>query len=78
MFYIKGRGLRIIRSFRVYGRWGEIVFKKKNINIDDRSAGWNGYINGQPAPPGAYVYFAELICDTGEPFELKGSVLLLR
>ena len=78
VFYVKGSGAGIIKSFRIYGRWGEMVFERKNIAIDDRSAGWNGYVNGQPALPGAYVYVVEFICDTGEPFELRGSVLLLR
>ncbi|HTL07796.1 MAG TPA: gliding motility-associated C-terminal domain-containing protein, partial [Chitinophagaceae bacterium] len=78
VFYIKGRGVRMVQSFRVYGRWGELVFEKKQVAIDDRAAGWNGTINGQPAPAGTYVYFAELVCDTGEVFERKGTVLLLR
>ena len=78
VFYIRGKGVRMVRSFRVYGRWGELVFEKKQIAIDDPAAGWNGTLKGQPAPAGAYVYFAELICDTGELFERRGSVLLLR
>jgi gliding motility-associated-like protein len=78
VFYVKGTGASLIKSFRIYGRWGEIVFEKQNVYVDDRSAGWDGNINGKPAPPGGYVYMVELVCDTGELFELKGSVLLLR
>lgn len=78
VFYIKGKGVRIIKSFQVFGRWGEIVFEKKNINIDDRSSAWDGNYKGQPAPAGTYVYVAELICDTGQPFVVKGTVVLVR
>jgi gliding motility-associated-like protein len=78
VFYIKGKGVRIIKSFQVFGRWGEIVFEKKNINIDDRSSAWDGNYKGQPAPTGTYVYVAELICDTGQPFVVKGTVVLVR
>jgi len=70
--------VNIIKSFRVYGRWGELIFEKKNINIDDRSSGWNGNYKGQPSPTGTYVYMAELVCDTGELFVMRGTVVLVR
>ncbi|MBS1934915.1 MAG: gliding motility-associated C-terminal domain-containing protein, partial [Bacteroidetes bacterium] len=78
VFYIKGRGIRIIKSIAIYSRWGEKVFEKNNIAIDDRSSAWDGYFKGSPLPAGTYVYMAELICDTGEPFMLKGTVILVR
>jgi gliding motility-associated-like protein len=78
VFYIKGRGVSMIKSFRIYNRWGELVFEKKNINIDDRSSAWDGTYKGQPSPTGTYVYMAELFCDTGELFVMKGTVVLVR
>lgn len=77
-FMIVGSGIGMVRSFRVYNRWGEIVFEKKNFYPNDMNAAWNGRQKGVDAPAGVYVYFAELECNGGERFERKGSVTLVR
>jgi len=78
VFYIKGTGIRIIKYLRIFNRWGEIIFERANFNIDDRSSGWDGNFKGHPAEPGTYVYIAELVCDSGETFPMKGSLILVR
>jgi gliding motility-associated-like protein len=77
-FRIKGRGVKTVKSMRVFNRWGQKVFERTNFDIDDPSAAWNGIHNGYPVPAGAYVYVVELICDTGELFVKKGSMVLVR
>lgn len=44
---------RSIREFHcwVYNRWGHLVYQ-----WDDPAKGWDGTINGRPAPEGAYYY----------------------
>ncbi|MEI9933473.1 MAG: gliding motility-associated C-terminal domain-containing protein [Ferruginibacter sp.] len=74
IFYIDGRGVRNIRYFRIFDRWGNLVFERSNINIADRTKGWDGTWNGSPVPTGTYVYMAELECDTGDIFEKKGTI----
>ncbi|MBX9782791.1 MAG: PKD domain-containing protein [Chitinophagaceae bacterium] len=79
VFMIHGNGASFIKLFAIFDRWGNKVFERKDISIDNPSAGWNGYYNGLPAPVGAYTYSAKLLCDaTGEVFEHKGTVLVLR
>lgn len=63
---------------RIYNRWGEIVFEKKNFYPNDMSAAWNGKLKGVDVPVGAYVYFAEMECSMGENFQRKGTVTLVR
>ena len=77
LFYIKGKGIGIIKSLLVYNRWGEIIFERKNFNIDDKAAAWNGRFKGLIVPPGSYVYFAEMQCETGQPIIKKGTVTVL-
>ncbi len=38
-------------SFKIYNRWGELVYKTNN-----KDQGWNGYYNNQLAPVGVYSY----------------------
>jgi gliding motility-associated-like protein len=77
LFYIKGKGIGIIKSLLIYNRWGEIIFERKNFNIDDKAAAWNGKFKGLIVPPGSYVYFAEMQCETGQPIIKKGTVTVL-
>lgn len=77
VFYIKGKGVGIIKSLKIFNRWGEMVFAKTNFAIDDRSAGWDGYYKGQLVPIGTYVYFAEFGCEGEAPFTEKGAVTVV-
>lgn len=78
IFYVRGRGVRNIKSFRVFNRWGQLVFERANCQSDDPACGWDGRFAGQLLPPDVFVYYAEIVCDSGEPMTLKGNVTLLR
>ncbi|MGZ8523476.1 MAG: PKD domain-containing protein, partial [Chitinophagaceae bacterium] len=77
VFYIMGKGIGIIKSLIIFNRWGEIVFQRRNFTIDDRSNGWDGKQKGILVPAGAYVYFAEMQCDNGQPIIKKGTVTVV-
>jgi gliding motility-associated-like protein len=77
-FTINGYGVRMIRYMRIYNRWGEMVFERRNFLPNDASAAWRGKYKGMDAPAGAYVYLAELECTGGEKFMRKGTVTLIR
>lgn len=78
IFYIRGKGINTVKSFRVYNRWGQLVFERSNFNIEDPGFGWDGKAKGVLVAPDVFIYVAELVCDTNEPFTLKGNVMLLR
>jgi gliding motility-associated-like protein len=78
VFYPRGRGLQIINRFRIYNRWGEVVFERNNMQVDDRQQGWDGRKDGRLLSPDIYVYTVEAICDNGEPIRWQGDVMLLR
>jgi gliding motility-associated-like protein len=78
IFYIRGKGINTVKSFRIYNRWGQLVFERSNFNIEDSAYGWDGKAKGVLVAPDVFVYVAELVCDTNEPFTLKGNVMLLR
>jgi gliding motility-associated-like protein len=77
-FFPRGQGIDHMKSFRVYSRWGELVFDKTNVAVNDEYAGWNGTFNGRKLNPDVYVYIIEATCDTGEPITFKGDVTLMR
>lgn len=78
IFYIRGKGIKTAKSFRIFNRWGQKVFERTNFNIEDPAYGWDGRVNGLPANPDVFIYVAELVCDSNEDFTLKGNVMLVK
>lgn len=77
-FIILGNGVRIVKSLRIYNRWGEIIFTRRDFYPDDATAAWDGTYKGFSAPAGIYVYVAEMECNANEAFTRKGTVTLIR
>jgi len=78
VFYPRGTGVSIIKTFRVYNRWGELLFERTNIQVNDVSNAWDGSFNGSTPRPDVYVYVIEATCGTGQPINLKGDVTIIR
>jgi gliding motility-associated-like protein len=75
---VRGKGISHIRSFRIFSRWGELVFEKSNFPPNDPSFGWDGRVRGKTAPPEVYVYMAEVVCENDLINTYKGNITLLR
>ena len=61
-------------NFNVYNRYGQLVFHTNNWQNK-----WDGTIGSQPAAPGTYVWFFSYTHhDTGKPYLLKGTTVLIR
>ncbi len=78
VFYPRGIGVSTIKSFRIYNRWGQLLFERSGININDESNAWDGSYNGGTPRPDVYVWVVDAICETGEPISLKGDVTIIR
>jgi len=77
IFYPRGKGLERIKTFRIFNRWGEVVFEKRDFPINDASAGWNGTYKGTKPKADVYVYQAEVFCENGEIIKLNGNIALI-
>lgn len=67
------RGIATLNFFRVYNRWGELVFSTSDIN-----QGWNGQYKGKPQPLGVYVYVLDATTSTGKKIFKQGNITLIR
>lgn len=74
---VRGSGFTI-KSFRIFSRWGELVFEKKNFNPNDPRFAWDGKVRGVPATPDVFVYTAEVVCDNGIVYTYKGNTTVLK
>jgi gliding motility-associated-like protein len=66
-------GIIEYRYFRIFNRWGQEVYSSTNFRI-----GWDGTLNGQPAPVDTYIWILEGKDLNGQMISRKGSVTLLR
>ena len=75
---VMGKGILSVKSFRVFNRWGEVVFERNNFPPNNPAYGWNGKIRGIAGPPDVFVYTAEVLCDNGTPYTFKGNVSIIK
>jgi gliding motility-associated-like protein len=77
-FYPRGKSVRNIKSFRIFNRWGSIVFERSDFPPNQQSYGWDGAYKGKALQADVYVFIAEVECENGEIITSKGNVTLLR
>ena len=70
-FSFIGAGLRDI-SMTIFDRWGNKIFES-----NDAGKTWDGKVNGQNAPDGAYIYTARLTFNDGTQEDLLGHVSVI-
>ncbi|GAC1534081.1 MAG: hypothetical protein NVS3B15_14790 [Sediminibacterium sp.] len=74
---VRASGISAVKSFRVFNRWGRILFERNNFPPNSSDFGWDGRVNGRLADPGVYIYTVDVICENGVPYTYKGNVTLL-
>lgn len=72
-FYPFPVGIKAINYFKVFNRWGQLVFSTTTL-----MAGWDGRMLGVEQPSGTYVYMAEGIDKNNNKITKKGTVTLIR
>lgn len=75
---VRASGIRSVKSFRIFNRWGGVVFERSNFQPNDKSQGWDGLIKGAKASPDVYVYTCEVICENNTTYTYKGNITLVK
>lgn len=75
---IRAKGIEMVRSFRIFTRWGELIFEKTNFAPNTPAYGWDGKIKGKTGAAEVYVYTAEVTCDNLQTYSYKGNVTILK
>lgn len=67
-----------VKSFRVFSRWGTLVFEQKHFLPNYEHYGWDGRFQGQLMNAAVFVYMAEVILIDGRTEIVTGDVTLLK
>lgn len=73
-----GEELVSISNFRVFNRWGHLMYEGNSLVPNDFNVGWDGWTKGRAAPEGVYVYLANLIYEDGIERVATGTFTLFR
>ncbi|MEO6760435.1 MAG: FG-GAP-like repeat-containing protein [Saprospiraceae bacterium] len=73
-----GPAIRIVRSFRVYDRWGALLHEVQDAPPNDPIAAWNGTSRGKAVLPGVYIWQLEVELVDGTMERYQGDVTVLR
>jgi gliding motility-associated-like protein len=66
-------GIVNLNYFRVYSRWGQIIFQTNKLHD-----GWDGRIRGVEQSTGAYVWMVEAVTKDKKTITKRGTVILIR
>lgn len=84
-FYVTANGIPKVTSFRVFNRWGQVVFERSGYTPDplgtktpNTLTSWDGKFKGVLAPTDVYVYTCEVVCANGTKFTYTGNVALIK
>ena len=78
VFYPRGTGLFKVKTFRIFNRWGEVVFEKSSFNANDPTSGWDGTYKGVKLPADVFVYMIDIICDNNSVLPYRGNIALIQ
>lgn len=67
-----------VLDFKVFNRWGNLLFNDETVQINNINSGWDGKFRGQLVESGIYVFYLKVQLKDGTTLEEKGDVTLLR
>ena len=73
-----GRGVEKVQNFKIFSRWGEMVYELPEANLNDAQQGWDGTLDGEPLNPGVFVYVVEVTFIDGRVEIYKGDITLAK
>lgn len=71
------RQVRMIKSLRVFNRWGLLVHESRDLAPNAENGGWDGKYRGQLLETGVYIYSAVLEQTDGNLISIQGEFSLI-
>jgi gliding motility-associated-like protein len=75
---VHGQEGTFVETFRVYDRWGELVFERSEFEVNSEANGWDGNYRGKPLMPGVYIWQVIVTYPDGREEALEGQTTLIR
>lgn len=69
---------QMVEEFKIFDRWGSLIFESNNFLPNDLQNGWDGTFNGKVLPTGIYVYTATVRFIDEQVLRYSGDVFLIK
>jgi gliding motility-associated-like protein len=73
-----GGGVVEVEDFKIFSRWGELLFERQDFSPNLENLGWDGTYKGKTLPPDVFTYFALVNFLDGTTIKYQGSVSIIR
>lgn len=73
-----GPAAEIIEELYIYDRWGELVFQRDNLVLNDLSLGWDGRFKSKVLSTQVFGWFAKVRYIDGTVKEFAGDLTLIK
>jgi len=70
--------IKLINDYRIYDRWGNLMFQSKNFTTSDLDKFWDGRHNGNPVVDGVYVYVIDITMINDSHRLYKGDLTVIK
>lgn len=70
---VRGWGIKELAEFRIFNRWGELVFETTDLNM-----GWDGIYKGEMQHIETFMYTVKVVSFNNETISKKGFIKLIR
>jgi gliding motility-associated-like protein len=77
-FYGDATTVEKVLTYKIFNRWGNLIYDNPNVMMNNAGDGWNGKVNGTVLQNDVYVYIIEVMLKDGRYVQKKGDVLLAR
>ncbi|MEM8583890.1 MAG: PKD domain-containing protein [Bacteroidota bacterium] len=75
---VHGRPGTRVNMFRIFDRWGEVVFEDGDFEVNDTNRGWDGTYRGQDMNGDVFVWQVEVTYEDDTIELLEGQTTLIR
>ncbi len=75
---VHGKAGSEVTLFRVFDRWGEMMWESGGFMVNDSNFGWDGTFKGEDMPAGVYIWSMNVTFIDGREETLTGSFTLIR
>jgi gliding motility-associated-like protein len=70
--------IKVLKYFRVFNRWGQLMFEIKDYTPSGHLKGWDGLWKGVEQPMDVYTWTVEATGVDGKYYKKAGNAMLLR
>lgn len=75
---VRASGIVSVNYFRIFNRWGDLIFERANFRPNDPAYGWDGKVRGVVSGPDVFVYTCEVLCENGTSYTYKGNTSIIK